>query len=161
MIVNEFMSVASTYGVVATTNFGGIYGADGTKKKPDILVFRLQKSEGEGARHLLLDVSVPHQAERHTYNALTHMRNQKVLKYADYDPAADIEPLLVSTVGTMEARTAKMLNQLVDQLGIKRGFVRDLVARIKKAVIVFEAYRFKALQLKATTRDWVNVQTEE
>jgi hypothetical protein len=143
-LTQEFISTASKYGVIATANFKGVYGISKTsKKQPDIIVHRSAVAQ----KTLVLDVAVSHQAQKHNYNALTLMHNYKLRKYADFDEHSVIAPLVMSTAATFDGRTAVMLDGL-GVLAVKRGFVRELVCRMKTAVITFEHYRYKALWSK-------------
>lgn len=154
-LVSDFLSVSSKHGVIATANFDGVYGV--MKKKPDIIVFRVD--ETSAASNLLLDITVPHQAAKHSYNASTAARNYKLHKYRDYcDP---VDPFVITTIATMEEKTNRMLTKFVDGMKIRKSYLRDLVARLKTAVIRFEGYRIKALSAKKNRGDWNPVEAEE
>jgi hypothetical protein len=162
-VVQEFIAVASKYGVIATLNFEGIYGiAQGGRlqaKRPDIIVHR--PSMTESVRTLCLDVVVPHQGEGHAYNTLTRMHSYKVKKYEDFDAEnTEVLPFVVSTVATIDYRSLAMLTDL-QKYAARNGFVRELVARVKTAVITFEAYRVKALMTKRTISGWQTIVQNE
>lgn len=151
-VVAEFVSASSKYGVVATTNFRGVFGLPAKAKQPDIIVHRTAVQK----KTLLLDVTVPHQAAKHRYDALNFMRSQKLRKYATFDEDNDTQtvPLVLSTVATLEDASLPVLTEIGDSLAAKRGFTREVVARMKLALVFFEAYRRKALRAKKLSGHW-------
>lgn len=148
-ILQVFISVCTQYGVVASANlypFGGSRGSCGRdNKQPDVIVYRGLTSE----RPLMLDVTVAHMAPSHDTNTIARGTQRKIYKYKKWadDLGADFAPLVFSTRAQIPSTTYDVI-KAIDKQTTKKGFVRDVVRRIKVAMIEFEVTRRKALDVR-------------
>jgi hypothetical protein len=144
-VLHEIMQTCNAFGIITTTNFF-LLGVGAKQKRPDLIIFRGKTNEVP----LVLDVSVCHQAAKHTYNSLGHRHNQKNRKYKSmFNGEAHFHPFVVSTRATFEDRTSKIITTIAEQ-AIRKGFARELSNRIKVALLEYEVFRRKALNLRKT-----------
>jgi hypothetical protein len=132
------------YGILATENLHRTLGAQSSQKRPDLMIYR----NIIDMPPLTLDVSIPHQSEHHTYNAVLKMWNAKQVKYKDwFSEVVAFAPLIFSTAAAAHPRTLDVLKSL-SAVAASKGFFVDCVARIKVALVNFELFRRKAIQVR-------------
>jgi DNA-binding SARP family transcriptional activator len=66
-----------------------------------------------------------------------------------FNGEAHFHPFVVSTRATFEDRTSKIITTIAEQ-AIRKGFARELSNRIKVALLEYEVFRRKALNLRKT-----------
>ena len=140
-VLHEILQSAFRYGVLATTNITGLFG--NVRKMPDAVVHR----PNHDTKLLLLDVTVPHQGRSHIVNRMNLAVQTKAKKYEKFDKNSEIRAFVLSTTFTLEPRTFETIEEMA-KLAVRPGFTNEVVARVKQAAVVFEAYRFKALLTK-------------
>ena len=111
--------------------------------KPDLIVFRSSESIP-----LVLDFSIPHQAEHHKYDVIQEMVARKSRKYATWHAGrVQMEPFVFSTMTIPHERTVRVVCEL-EKLAVRRGFSREAFAKMKLSLVRFEAYRRKSLRAR-------------
>ena len=140
MLQRAFQMVCLSYGIQTTDNFYGHFGTRGNDKKPDIIVFRSSES-----LPLVIDFTIPHQAEYHKYDVAQLMTVRKSTKYANWHTdKVQMAPFVLTTMTVPHATTMKVIQEL-DKLAVRRGFAREAIARLKIALVRFETFRRKSL----------------
>lgn len=144
-VLHEIMQVCNAFGIITTTNFF-LLGVGAKQKRPDLIIFRGKTRENP----LVIDVSVCHQAAKHNYNTMAQRHSSKMRKYkSQFLGEATFHPFVVSTRATFEDRTSKLIPQIAEQ-AVRKGFARELSNRIKVALLEYEVFRRKALNLRKT-----------
>ena len=147
LVISTFRAVASAYGIQCSENFFGTLGVAPIAKRPDVIVYR----NALDLKPLVLDMSTPHQAADHHFNAVSIRWQQKTHKYSEWKAdLTEFRPFVVSPLALFESRTLTELDALA-KLACRRGFARDCVNRIKVALVNFEPYRLASLRLRAAS----------
>ena len=152
--IAAFRSVCSSYGISTSENFYGTFGVTNAQKRPDVIVYRGATSE----QPLVLDFAIPHQSENEAYDSINIMWNAKKKKYQEWlDDQVTVSPFIIGTNAVPHASTLTVMQEIEKQ-AIRKGFLRDCMARMKLAIVNFEVYRKKAIAARkmANTLDFIN-----
>ena len=144
MIHGASRSCAKAFGIHCSGHFKTIYEVVTGEKRPDLIVF-----DGEG-KPAVIDFSVTHQADDCAEDKTVRRNNVKRHKYADWrEEMARIVPLTLTTRATVCDDSTEELCR-IERNTSKQGFVRNVKAHMKVAMLNFESFR--AQQLASSLR---------
>lgn len=137
MIVGTIVATCRDYGIAAGTSFdflGAPKGFD-PKNRPDVVVMRTALGE----KPCVVDVTVTHQAWRGT-DLMKGRYNHKMAKYREYCEVTGtvMVPFVISTHGAVYEASLEQMRE-ISRLECRRGFMRDVLARIKAVLVNYQA----------------------
>lgn len=143
-VLHAIQRSCSRFGILASEQFGLGLGVTPRDKRPDLIIYRSIVDQPP----LVIDVSVPHVATYHDYNAPLKAWNAKQDKYDTWkSDVVEFTPFIISTFAHIHPRTLEKLHTL-STVACNRGFVQDCISRVKVALANFEIYRRKALLVR-------------
>ena len=113
-------------------------------KLPDLIFFRSHRADAEGQAKppMILDFTVCHPLSSDIRDKVRMRIRGKTKKYEHWKKgAADVVPMVLTSMATLPTQSFKTLQDLEIQAAIKSGFAQDASARMKVALVKWDYFR--------------------
>jgi len=161
-VQTAFLQSCRMFGIQATSRLDDAIGKQHDEKRPDVIVYRVDRTDEGPQKPLLLDFVVAHQTTPGAENAVQRDYTKKLNKYErDVSDHFEFHPVALSTLATLHHKSLKAVESLQPQ-ALSRGFARDCTNRMKIAIVNFEIIRYRMLSARKASgslEDRSNVNT--